>query len=549
MKIDWSKPFRVQRYAVLAEPVAGEPWDGVAFLGRLCGADGTEQSQDASVAGWPGSFAVPDVGVWTGFDEANLYIKVESTEPDTESLTVGEGEIWRNDHISICIDPQHSHWRYLYIVVTPDGRCEATWQHVHYGWLAADLRPVIESQVRSIRPQVARRRDGWAVRLTVPLAELALDAARPGTCMGFNVNRWRAAGREMLLQWSPTYGLVHDARLFGDLYLGRPSAALREVHLGGPNWGPNRGYAVFEADGAVDVWIELNEGLWPEWRDIQRVEPDRNGNVRVALDYIIDPRDIMEGELVLRWRSAEGGKGANCPESRASFVFGWKRSVLLTHAAGREGRPGRPEAFGQDFFSSMCDWLLSRLPAFRRVDGRYLVSDDLRIDLLSEDPLLPMAKVICKRIESTHDRLAAAALILCQREVLVSSGAMSRVVAQCDAATVLWYGGAFCDMYSLVLAELIRRIGALQGQDLEVGSWSCRARGRSATSGRTTGGRGCGWMTASLYSTLSWGVSFIGVMGRRLLRLTICFPIRTLQRLRAEGWAITSDGATGAMSG
>ncbi len=75
---------------------------------------------------------------------------------------------------------------------------------------------------------------------------------------------------------------------------------------------------------------------------------------------------------------------------------------------------------------------------------------------------------------------AACALVLCQRDVLVSSGTMARMVSKANPAGVLWVGGAFCDVYSMVLAELIGRLTALKGQRLATGQfWLPSPKGSS----------------------------------------------------------------------
>ena len=71
-----------------------------------------------------------------------------------------------------------------------------------------------------------------------------------------------------------------DARLFGDLYLGAPAAILQEIQLGGPNWGPNRGYAKFAASRPFRVWVEKGESTEPVDAEAARLEANQYGLAR-----------------------------------------------------------------------------------------------------------------------------------------------------------------------------------------------------------------------------------------------------------------------------
>jgi hypothetical protein len=162
------------------------------------------------------------------------------------------------------------------------------------------------------------------------------------------------------------------------------------------------------------------------------------------------------------------GHGTQLPGGSGHGTHAAENSRL---GATRGPLPARPEdGAAPDFFAGMCDYLLARLPGFRREGGRYLVSEDgLRIDLLGPDPLAPIAQEVAERIEGQADQLAACALVLCQPQVLISSGSRARASACTNPASVLWTGGTFCDTYSMVLAELVDRLAALQGWKMQTG--------------------------------------------------------------------------------
>jgi hypothetical protein len=480
---DWSRPTAVRRFAALVEKVGADPWAGLTVLGQMTWPDGADIDVGAELAGWPDNPRAVLTEVLAGYDAANLYVRVVCEEPHLNRMQLGDPEIWRNDHIEICIDPRHDHWRFCQLTILPDGRMESAWNTLHSGFVPADLRATADKETsrqgdkqtrrqgdKEQRQEIigqARREDGrWVADVTVPWKAIELENVTAGQCVGLNVSRWRTTGCEQAMQWSPTFGLPQDARLFGDLYLGAPAAILQEVRLGGPNWGSNRGYAKFIASQPFCAWIEPGDSVEPVKAEATRLEANQYGLAGYQLHYRIDPRDIMRGQLTLKWSGEQGGA-----LSQASFVFGWKRSVLLTHAAGREEKVERPgDGAAPGFFARMCDHLLARLPRYRREGGRYLVSEDgARIDLLGSDPLVPMAKAVAERIEGQADQVAACSLVLCQPEVLISSGSLARAGARGNPASVLWTRGTFCDVYSMMVAELVERVMALQGLRVKTG--------------------------------------------------------------------------------
>ncbi len=469
---DWSRPIPIGRFAVLLEPAPTDRFDHLTSLGHLVWGNGTDVDPNAQLPGWPARVTPALTEAFAARDEGNLYLRVVCQEPHMDRIRSGAADLWANDNVSISLDPLNDHWRTFRVTILPDGRAEGVWQTLHTGYIPADLSPRPESSPVPAKARVQQLADRWVADLTVAWRDLEMASPGRGYCLGLNVCRWRTVGCEQLYQWSPTYGLVHDARLFGDLYIGPPAAVLQQVRLGGPSWGPNRGYARFVAGKPFRAWIEAGESVEPSDTQPARLVANEYGLVRYILDYRIDPRDVMEGRLTFKWSGdADDPAAADVPVSSASFVFGWKRSMLLTHVAGRSERPERPtDAAAPEFFAAMCDYLLAQLPRFSREGGRYLVSEDgLRIDLLGFDPLAPIAQSVVERIQGDEDQLAACALVLCQPEVLISSGAWARASAIANPAGVLWQRGTFCDIYSLILCELIERVAALRNETVQTG--------------------------------------------------------------------------------
>ncbi len=463
---DWSRPIHVSRFGVMLETAVGDPFERLTPLGHMAWSDGTDVDPAATLPGWPTNPRTAQAEVQAAYDATNLYVRVICEESQPDGMLRDNPEMWRNDHVAVSIDPRHDHWRFCQLTILPGGRMETAWNTVNCQLVPGDLSVKKESgpAPKGIVVQTQQLSDRWIVDVTIPWRSLGLSRIEPGQCVGLNVSRWRAIGCEQLMQWSPTFGLVHDARCFGDLYLGAPAAILQEIQVGGPNWGPNRGYARFVASQPFQAWIETGESVEPVDPKPAQLQANQYGLARYELNYRIDPRDIMRGRMTLKW----GAAGA---ASSASYVFGWKRSVLLTHAAGREDKPVRPtDGAAPDFFARMCDYLLARLPRLRREAGRFLVSDDgLRIDLLGPDPLVPIAEAVAKNVEGQADQLAACALVLCQAEVLISSGSRAGASARSSPAGVIWTGGTFCDTYSMIVAELVDRVAALQGWKIPSG--------------------------------------------------------------------------------
>ncbi len=466
---DWSRPIPVRRFGVLLNEAGSDAWAQLTPLGEMAWTDGTDVDSAQELAGWPASPRAVRTRVLAAYDSTNLYLRVVCDEPRMEQMRLDGEELWRNDHIAVSIDPRHDHWRYCQVTILPDGRMESAWNTLHSGFVPADMTARREAGAGPAEVAARTRHEAgrWEVDVAVPWRSLGLESLAAGQCIGLNVSRWRTVGCEQLMQWSPTLGHAHDARLFGDLYLGAPAAILQEIRLGGPNWGPNRGYAKFVASRPFQVWVEQGDSVEPIDAVPVRLTANEYGLARYDLAYRIDPREIMRGQLTLKWSDADGGRGV----SSASFVFGWKRSVLLTHAAGREGKAERPsDGRTPDFFPRMCDYLLAKLPRYRREGGRYLVADRAEpIDLLGPDPLMPMARAVVERIEGRADQLAACALVLCQPQVLISSGTWSGAGARGNPGSILWTRGTFCDTYSMMAAELAERVAAVQGWQVKTG--------------------------------------------------------------------------------
>lgn len=474
MPRDWFRPIPVGRFAAIPSPVSAKPFTSVTSIGQMVTPEGGDSEPGIEIPGWPTSTTSAAAEVLVGYDIDNIYFRIICEEPALDRIRYQNPELYRNDHVLLCIDPLNDHHRYLGILALPDGRCQVSWNSVLYGYVPGDLSVYGDGGAGAVHVAAAACATGWSVDITVPWRSLDITEYKPGHCLGLNVNRFRTVGAEELMQWSPTYGLPRDCRYFGDLYIGGCAAVLQEVRLGSPHWGENRGYARFATSKPLWVWVEPRESVKPLQAEPVCLEAGPYGFAGFHFGYDIDPLDILAGRLTLCWsdrKPLQGVPAAGATLSEASFVFGWKRSVLLTHSPERKGKPLRPkDTSASKFFAMMCDYLYSRLPCLYRQGGRYLVgNDDVRIDLLAADPLMPLAQMVADRIEGLDDQLAACALVLCQPEVLVSSSVMNRLVHATNPQSVLWVGGAFCDVYSMVLAALVERLGRVSGRKIPTG--------------------------------------------------------------------------------
>ena len=179
--------------------------------------------------------------VFTGYDDANLYLAARCKETALERVRTVGSPLHLDDSLEFFID-RKADQHYYQIMVNPRGD-----YMVGLGWVA---KPEIKLNAKS-----GREKDAWVVELAVPWKNLDASAPKQGEKLGFNVVRNRFAGEEIHSNWSPLCGnLNHSPHLFGTLYVGdilpREAAAL----LAGHAFIRNLGTPPFALDASLDKW-------------------------------------------------------------------------------------------------------------------------------------------------------------------------------------------------------------------------------------------------------------------------------------------------------
>jgi hypothetical protein len=171
-------------------------------------------------------------------------------------------------------------------------------------------------------------------------------------------------------------------------------------------------------------------------------------------EYFLDPHDLMYGAIDL---SING-------ELWGSYHVGWKRGLLLTHRPGPfEGHEpaAKPELGEDDYYWRFARYLLDRLPRFTRsIWGLRLNSDNLVVTMLHahDDPVKAIADYLMERFQTDEERLAAAALVLCQKGAMVSSGTGARLSKIFGGTGIIRNGAAFCGSYGELLRDVVNQM-------------------------------------------------------------------------------------------
>ena len=256
--------------------------------------------------------------------------------------------------------------------------------------------------------------------------------------------------------WCPDYNRVAAPLYFGDLYLGDPPARVKAVTMGTVCWGKNTGLLALEqgADARQLTVVSRNYQEF-RWREVFAL--DRTGG---KFEYFLDPHDLMFGAIDLSLDGYPWG----------SYHFGWKRGLLLTHRPGAlsgEKKAVKPRLGEEDYYWKFARYLLDRIPEFKRSFlGLNLKSDEHLIAMKNEsdDPVKAIAKILMETFQTDEERLAAAALLLCQKGVMVSSGTGARLSKIFGGTGIIRNGAAFCGSYGELLRDVVNQMTDSEGE-------------------------------------------------------------------------------------
>jgi len=256
--------------------------------------------------------------------------------------------------------------------------------------------------------------------------------------------------------WCPDFNRVAAPLYFGDLYLGDAPVQVKGVSLGTVCWGENSG-ALELGQNTGSHQLSVASRNYQETCGNRLFELSETGG---RFDYFLDPHDLMFGAINLSLDEIHWG----------SYHFGWKRGLLLTHRPGRtRGKSSAPKpALGEkDYYWKFARYLLDRIPEFRRsVSGLILESEELRISMghAQDEPVKSIANYLMRTFQSDEERLAGAALMLCQQGLMLSSGTGARLSKIFGGTGIIRNGAAFCDSYGELLRDVVNEMTDSEGK-------------------------------------------------------------------------------------
>ncbi len=431
----------------------GKDLEHLTFLGNFVDRFGRNP------AGLPGKLGLDGAlhpraatALYAATDGRTLRLEVRCQESEPGALKRDFDFYFPDDRLEVHLDPAHDHHRFERIALSPDGQSQQWAYSVAENHLSPDRSVREDSSRLKVSAEAHLDTDGWTARFDICLPDTIRSAA-DWAVLGLNVARYRAVNGEETSLWCPDSNRAWAPLYFGDLYLGAPPALLQSVELGPLSWGKNSGRIVFAPGAAMPRKVRvatLNyQGVFEE-REYTATTPE------LSFEFAIDPHELMRSELVLGLDGREWGR----------YVLGWKRGLLLTHNPTGSFSAPRPQTGEADYQWKLARYVLDRLPAFHRSpDGLDLLSgDSLKVDLRQADPFASLAALITRRFADDDTRLAAAALILCQPGVMLSSGSGESVTSPLGPTGTLRCGAAFCNSYADLLCELIRHIPDSSGQ-------------------------------------------------------------------------------------
>ncbi|MCE5272966.1 hypothetical protein LLH00_16940 [bacterium] len=390
--------------------------------------------------------------LYAATDGRTLRLEVRCQESEPGSMKSDFDFYFPDDRIEVHLDPAHDHHRFERIALSPGGRLQQWAYTVAENHLSPDRAFREDSSHLKVNAAAHLDTGGWTARFDISLPD-TLRSAADWTVLGLNVARYRAVHGEETSLWCPDSNRAWAPLYFGDLYLGAPPALVQSVELGALSWGENSGRLVFAPGAALPRKVSVGtlnyQGVFEE-KEYTATTPE------LAFGFEIDPHELMRSAVVLRLDGREWGR----------YILGWKRGLLLTHNPTGGFSAPRPLPGEPDYQWKLARYVLDRLPAFRRSpDGLTLLSgDSLRVDLRQADAFAPLAEIIVRRFADDDTRLIAAALILCQSGVMLSSGSGEKVNEPLGPTGTLRCGAAFCNSYADLLCELIRHLPDSAGQ-------------------------------------------------------------------------------------
>lgn len=383
----------------------------------------------------------------------HLRLVIRCQEPHPQEMAQALDTYFPDDRIDVLLDLDHDHHRFTRISVIPRGESSQQTYQVHENHLAWDRGH------RKIEGRIAYEHEsevdqaGWTLTLDVELPRIE---DKPWHVVGLNVVRYRGVGGEETTMWCPDYNRVSAPLYFGDLYIGDAPAQVAAVSLGTVCWGKNKGSMEISAS---DSQTQLTVGSRNYKKRIWSKNFDLDGTGG-EFEYYLDPHDLMYGAIDLSLNGNLWG----------SYHVGWKRGLLLTHRPGAfqgEEPTPKPNLGEEDYYWKFARYLLDRIPEFERsLWGMRLESKELMIPMeyAQNDPVKEIARCLMRLFQTDEERLAAAALILCQKGMMVSSGTGARLSKIFGGTGIIRNGAAFCGSYGELLRDVVNQMTDSNGK-------------------------------------------------------------------------------------
>jgi hypothetical protein len=180
------------------------------------------------------------------------------------------------------------------------------------------------------------------------------------------------------------------------------------------------------------------------------------------------------------------------------YPFGFDCGIIVRERFGPRGRalPDRPPASTPDFIDRYREFILARLPDYRRRTTREGAPSDFyledmeggeSVDLMADDWLDGVAGMLARRFPDWQDALCAAAMWAQHPCITRHSAAWAPIAEQVAVEDLPRLGGCFCGEVAGLLAALAEKVGARLGVPLT--GYTLGLRGHIVTAVETPIGR------------------------------------------------------------
>jgi hypothetical protein len=236
------------------------------------------------------------------FDSRNIYLGFICAEPRMDRLVLREtkrdGEVWKDDCVEVFLSPKRGA-KYHHLIVSAAG--------VQYDEIG---RAAPDSWNAKWRCEVLREADKWTAEISLPFAQMEVDAPRPGAIWNVNFCRHRPGAMEFSC-FAPCSETFHEAENFARTVFSEEQAPVArfespgELFLGAQEarvWWRNRRPRPSRLSAAA--FIDDSRQQPSE----QKLPPGSEGSISVPYRLleegehrlVVEATDVGRGELIYR---------------------------------------------------------------------------------------------------------------------------------------------------------------------------------------------------------------------------------------------------------